>query len=98
MLVGGEEDGAAGGTLKLDDCWDVDGCGGCGLCDGLDGGALGSTAVIAATTFPSAREKEMKPLSVQQLPDTRFLSQQYTPLWHRRIASLPAADFWYVQI
>lgn len=82
LIVG--EDEVADGTSVGDDCWAV---------DGLGGGALELPGKIVATTCPSAREKLMKPGSVQQLPDTRFLSQQYSPLWHRRIASLPAALF-----
>ena len=95
VLVVGEDEvedctsGGGGGGWTVDV---VDGVGGVG------GGALELIAKIVASACPSAREKVMKPELVQQSPTRRFLSQQYTPLPHRRIASLPAAVFPYVQI
>jgi len=94
VLVVGEdevEDCALGGGGG----WTVDVVDGVG---GVGGGALELIAKIVASACPSAREKVMKPELVQQSPTSRFLSQQYTPLPHRRIASLPAAVFPYVQI
>jgi hypothetical protein len=57
------------------------------------------TDAIVATTLPSASENEAPTFeSLQQFPDSRFLSQQYCPFWHCSMASLPDAVPSYVQI
>jgi hypothetical protein len=70
-----------------------------GLEVGVEAGAPELTTVIDATAWPSASENDAPtPESLQQLPDARFLSQQYWLLPQRSIASLPAAVLLYVQI